>query len=106
MLAFQSPVRAQEGGAYGENWSFRETLAAILIRKGKVEEGERELNKAEELAAKAGVPKGEAASIEIDRARILKARGNMAHFKIVMRRLRGREDLTAAQRDDIKAMDW
>ena len=100
------PLAREAVKADGEAWIYRETLAAILIRRGSLDEGERELNRAEELAAKAGVPKGGAASIEIDRARLLKARGDMSHFKIVMRRLRGREDLTAAQRDDIKAMDW
>ena len=100
------PLAREAVKADGEAWIYRETLAAILIRRDSLDEGERELNRAEELAAKAGVPKGEAASIEIDRARLLKARGDMAHFKIVMRRLRGREDLTATQRDDIKAMDW
>ena len=100
------PLAREAVKADGEAWIYRETLAAILIRRDSLDEGERELNRAEELAAKAGVPKGEAVSIEIDRARILKARGDMSHFKIVMRRLRGREDLTAAQRDDIKAMDW
>ena len=92
--------------ADGGSWIYRETLAAILIRRDGFDEGERELVKAEELAAKAGVPKGGAASIEIDRARLLKAKGDMAHFKIAMRRLRGRKDLTAEQRDDITAMDW
>ena len=84
----------------------RETLAAILIRAGKTEEGERELAKAEELAEKAGVPKGRIVSIEIDRARILKAKGDYEHLKMVMRQLKARKDLTDEQKAEVKGMDW
>ena len=44
------PFAREAVRAYGENWNFRETLAAILIAAGKTDEGERELGKAEELA--------------------------------------------------------
>ena len=84
----------------------RETLAAILIRAGKTEEGERELAKAEELAEKAGVPKGRIVSIEIDRARILKAKGDYERLKMAMRTLKARKDLTEEQREEVRRMDW
>ena len=91
---------------YGEAWASRETLAAILIRKGQIEEGERELAKAEELAAKAGVPKGKIVSIAIDRARLFKAKDDMHHFKVAMRQLKSRRDLTDEQREEVKGLDW
>lgn len=90
--------------AYGESWAFRETLAAILIRKGNVEEGERELVKAEELAEKAGIPKGKIVSLQIDRVRLLKAKGDVDHFRMALRPLQNRKDLTEEQRAEIKAM--
>ena len=100
------PFAREAVGAYGENWSFRETLAAILIRKGKAEEGERELNKAEELAEKAGVPKGKVASFAIDRARLLKAKGDALRFKVAMRQLNARKDLSEEQLEEVKNMGW
>ena len=98
------PFAREAVRAYGENWNFRETLAAILIAEGKTEEGERELGKAEELAEKAGVPKGKVASFAIDRARLHKAKGNAAAFNVAVRLLKGRKDLTDEQREEVKAM--
>ena len=100
------PFAREAVKGYGEIWTHRETLAAILIRKGKIEEGERELAKAEELAAKAGIPKGKLVSIEIDRARVLKAKEDYEHLKMVMRSLKSRKDLTDEQRAEVKGMDW
>ena len=100
------PFAREAVKGFGEVWTLRETLAAILIRKGQIEEGERELAKAEELAAKAGIPKGKLVSIEIDRARILKAKEDYEHLKIAMRALRVRKDLTDEQRAEVKGMDW
>ena len=98
------PFAREAVRAYGENWNFRETLAAILIAEGKTEEGERELGKAEELAEKAGVPKGKVASFAIDRARLHKVKGNAAAFNVAVRLLKGRKDLTDEQREEVKAM--
>ena len=100
------PLAREAVKADGESWIFRETLAAILIRRGSLDEGGRELDKAEELAEKAGVPRRKTVSIEIDRARLLKAKGDMERFGDAMKGLRARRGLTATQREDIKAMDW
>ena len=100
------PFAREAVKSYGEAWTLRETLAAILIRKGKIEEGERELAKAEELAEKAGIPKGKVVSLEIDRARVLKAKEDFGRLKMVMRALRNRKDLTEEQREEVKGMDW
>ena len=100
------PFAREAVRAYGEAWALRETLAAILIRAGKTEEGERELQKAEELAEKAGIPKGKIVSIEIDRARLQKAKGDHQHLKVTMRQLKNRKDLSEEQRKEVEAMDW
>ena len=100
------PFAREAVRALGGSWAARETLAAILIRADKTEEGERELAKAEELAEKAGVPKGRIVSIEIDRARILKAKEDYEHLKMAMRKLRARKDLTEEQKAEVKGMDW
>ena len=99
------PFAREAMKSYGEAWQIRETLAAILIRKGKVEEGERELQQAEELLAKAGIPKGKIASIEIDRARILKAKGDHERLRSVIRSLKSRKDLTEAQKTEIRELN-
>ena len=91
---------------YDGHWLLRETLAAILIRRGKLAEGEDELTKAEELAEKAGMPKGKVASFAIDRARLLKAKGDTGRFRMAIRVLRNRKDLTAEQTAEIGEMDW
>ena len=100
------PFAREAVRALGGSWALRETLAAILIRAGRTEEGERELAKAEELAEKAGVPKGRIVSIEIDRARILKAKEDYEHLKMAMRKLKARKDLTEEQKAEVKGMDW
>lgn len=61
------PLAREAIAAYGESWNLHETLAAILLRKGEIAEGEKELVRAEELAAKAGFAKGKIASLAIDR---------------------------------------
>ena len=100
------PLARAAVAAYGENWAIRETLAAVLIRLDRIDEAERELAKAEELAAKAGIPAGRIVELEIDRARILRARKDMERFKMKIRTLKNREDLTEAQRAEVGAMDW
>ena len=100
------PFAREAVKAYGEAWTLRETLAAILIRAGKIAEGELELQRAEELAESAGVPKGKIVSIEIDRARILKAKGDAQHLKMAMRALKSRKDLTEEQKEEVRRMDW
>lgn len=59
---------------------------------------ERPRLRAEELAAKAGIPKGKVASFEIDRAWLLKAKGDTEHLKLALRALKSRKDLTDEQR--------
>lgn len=88
-------------GGHGEYWPFRETLAAILIRRAKLEEGERELEQAETAAEAAGLRKGAVVSLVLDRARLLKARGDMYHLRIALRTLHGRKDLTAEQKAEV-----
>ena len=101
-----APEKPREAvGGHGEYWPFRETLAAILIRRAKLEEGERELERAEALAEKAGLRKGAVVSLVLDRARLLKARGDAVHFRIAIRVLRGRQDLTAEQKAEVGELD-
>ncbi len=100
------PLAREAIAAYGESWTLHETLAAILLRKGRIEEGEKELVRAEELAAKAGIAKGKIASLAIDRARLLKAKGDDARFKMAIRQLQNRDDLSGEQREEVKRMDW
>ena len=100
------PLARAAVAAYGESWAIRETLAAVLIRLDRIDEAEREFAKAEELAAKAGIPAGRIVELEIDRARILRARKDMERFKMKIRTLKNREDLTEAQRAEVGAMDW
>lgn len=89
---------------YSEAWTFRETLAAILIASGKIEEGERELRQTEELVAKAGIQKGRIVSLEIDRARLLKAKGDNENLKLLLQSLRGRKDLRADEKAEIESL--
>lgn len=88
----------------GEYWPFRETLASVLIRKGKFDEGERELAKVEYLVAQSNVPRNRIASIELDHARLLKAKGDRSAFEAVLRKLGGRKDLTGAERKDLATL--
>lgn len=100
------PLAREAIAAYGESWNLHETLAAILLRKGEIAEGEKELVRAEELAAKAGFAKGKIVSLAIDRARLLKAKGDDLRFRMAIRQLQNREDLSAEQREEVKRMDW
>ena len=43
--------------------------------------------------------------IAIDRARLHKAKDDMHHFKVAMRQLKGRKDLTDEQREEVKGME-
>lgn len=89
----------------GGYWTFRETLASVLIRKGNLEEGERELVTAEELSVRAHIPKGTIASLKMDRAMLLKAKGDDAGFERMLRELREHKDLTPGQRKDLDALE-
>ena len=62
------PFAREAVKAVADSWQFRETLAAILIRTGRTEEGERELAKAEELAEKGGFKKDLISEFALDRA--------------------------------------
>lgn len=84
-------------GVNGENWNFVETHAAILLRLGNLEEGEAALNKAIELAKKAGELEIAKNILDIDRARVLKLKGGGPEARIFVRSLKERK-LSAAHR--------
>lgn len=84
-------------GVNDENWNFVETRAAILLRQGKLEEGEAELNKAVNLAKKAGELEIAKNILDIDRARALKLKGGGPEYRIFVRSLKERK-LSAAHR--------
>ena len=98
------PYAREAVKAYGEAWALHETLAAILIRQGKVDEAAKELARVDELTEKAGIPKGSVFSVEVDRAMILKKKGDLDRSKIIVRALRARSDLSEAQRAELDAL--
>lgn len=83
------------------DWNFRETLALALIRGGKPDEGERELKAAEEVVEKSGRHAIGIVRFSIDRAWLMKVRGEEDKLKIAARTLEGLKDLTAAQRIEV-----
>ena len=98
------PYAREAVKAYGEAWAFHETLAAILVRQGKADEAAKELARVDELTEKAGIPKGAVFSVEVDRAMILKKKGDLGRSKIIVRSLRSRSDLSEAQRAELDAL--
>ena len=91
--------------AVADSWQFRETLAAILIRKGGTEEGERELAKAEELAEKGGFKKELIPEFALDRAWLFKKRDDENHLKIALRALKSRTDLSDTQKAEAERIE-
>ena len=100
------PLAREAAKAAPDDWNFRETLASVLIRSGRTQEGAKELDAAVELAAKAGVTPGSVFALEFDRAMVLKATNDGERFKILMRQLKGRSDLTAEREAEIRRIDW
>ena len=85
-------------------WIFRETLAAILLRKGEVEEGERELECARKLAKTDGVDVNKLASFVLDQGFLCKAKDDVYGLKVVLRELSGWKGLKPDQREDIERL--
>ena len=100
------PFAREAVKAAPDDWNFRETLASVLIRSGRTQEGAKELDAAVELAEKAGVASGSVFALELDRAMLLKAKNDGERFKILMRQLKGRSDLTAEREAEIRRIDW
>ena len=100
------PFAREAVKAAPDDWNFRETLASVLIRSGRTQEGAKELDTAVELAEKAGVASGSVFALELDRAMLLKAKNDGERFKILMRQLKGRSDLTAEREAEIRRIDW
>lgn len=90
--------------AMPEAWNLRETLAAILVRAGKIAEAEREIAKIDELLNKAKIAPSRVVSLEIDRALVYKAKGEKEKLAKVKRSLEYRENLTDVQRAEIEAL--
>ena len=99
------PFAREAVKAVADSWQFRETLAAILIRKGGTEEGERELAKAEELAEKGGFKKELIPEFALDRAWLFKKRGDEDHLKIALRALKSRTDLSDTQKAEAERIE-
>lgn len=104
--------RVEEAEAYafnavsedGENWRMHETLASVLIGLGRYDEAGVELDLAEKWAKRSGLQKGEGADIEIDRAQILKKKGDQRRFRQALQSLRGTRGLSDEQRDRIRQL--
>ena len=99
------PFAREAVKAVPDDWNFRETLASVLIRSGRTQEGAKELDAAVELAAKAGVESGSVFALEFDRAMVLKATNDIERFKTLVRQLKGRSDLTAEREAEIRRID-
>lgn len=79
------------------NWNFVETHAAILLRLGNLEEGEKALLRAQELAKAAGQYEIAKNILDIDRARVLKLKENGLEYRVYLRSLKERK-MSAAHR--------
>ena len=76
-----------------DNWNFRETLALALIRSGELEEGERELKAAANLARRAKVPLQTQVRLAVDRAWLFKKKGDQENLKNTLRVLKNLKGL-------------
>ena len=84
------------------NWRALETLAAVLLRGGRTDEGARLLAEAEELAAKAKVDTSMLPSVMLDRAYLAKARGDTDRLAAELRKLGYLKNPPAALRRQIE----
>lgn len=85
-------------------WQIHETLTAVLIAEGRLDEAEKALAETEALAEKAGYGKHAAVDVEIDRVALAKARNDEQTMKYTLRMLRARKDLTDEQQKAIAAL--
>ena len=76
-----------------DNWNFRETLALALIRSGELEEGERELKAAANLARRAKIPSRAQIRLAVDRAWLFKKKGDQENLKNTLRVLKNLKGL-------------
>ena len=76
-----------------DNWNFRETLALALIRSGELEEGERELKAAANLARRAKIPSRAQIRLAVDRAWLFKKKGDRENLKNTLRVLKNLKGL-------------
>ncbi len=87
-----------------DSWQFHETLTAILIGLDQIAEAEAELDKTDALARKEGIYRGRVVGIEIDRARLYKAKRQVDLLMALLRKLKNRTDVTPAQREEIEGI--
>ena len=94
----------EAASAIGDSWSLNETLAAVLLREGKTDEGGRVLAKAEALAKAAGIREDSRSHLLTSRAIWLKATGEREKCEALRRRLLRRTDLSAAERAEVEGL--
>lgn len=85
-----------------DNWNFRETLALALIRSGELEEGERELKAAANLARQANIPSRAQIRLAVDRAWLFKAQKDSENLKKTLRVLENLKGLERGLRMEIE----
>lgn len=95
------PLARQAVLARPDDWNFRETLARTLIRCGKADEGERELQQAMEQCGKAGQKPEHVLRFELNRAWLLLTRKDLEKTKVVLRKIESRDDLMRVQRAEL-----
>ena len=90
--------------AYPDNWEFRETLALALIKSGSLEEGDRELKAAANLARAAKVPSKDQIRLVVDLAWLFRKRNDVARLKRVLEVLDGQTGIGEGIELEIKAI--
>lgn len=90
--------------AYPENWEFRETLALALIKSGSLEDGDRELKAAANLARTNKVPSKDQVRLVVDLAWLFKKRNDVARVKRVLEVLDGQTGIGEGIELEIKAI--
>ena len=86
-----------------ENWNFRETLAISLIRGGRADEGERELDAAIELAKKSGLQDQRGfVRFNLDRAWLSRVRGDTDRLKYEQRIMEYGRKLSEIEQAELK----
>ena len=90
--------------AYPDKWEFRETLALALIKSGSLEEGNRELKAAANLARTDKVPPKDQIRLVVDLAWLFKKRNDVARLKRVLEVLDGQNGIGEGIELEVKAI--
>lgn len=90
--------------AFPNSWNLRETLAAILIKSGRLAEGEAELKRSMDLAKKAGVNAGKVVRFALDKARLQKLSGDLRACEETLRQLREQNQLSGNDRVEFEEL--